>query len=268
MTDSNLHKKDEPEIHQKHTVPNGALLHTEAAINLIPVAGGFLATYFGKIRDKRAQQRMLRFIEYFSDKIKEFDENKLDKEYLNSEEFAELFAQGVEESARSTTEKRIKRFANILINNSILGAEARSRTQSIMSFVDRISDLDAFVILCFGNPNVPSLRAETKTHAYSLVQKLSSFLGIECSRKESIIESIIYMDNLGLTWVNENRLDKNDEKGKDLILKEFSSFRTPLGDAVTAVIAPPSFYKTELNVEDAQWPEDHVANHFRGLGSQ
>ncbi len=163
MTDHNINKINEPDINPNHTVSDVVLLNIEAAIKLIPMAGGFLSTYFGQIRGKRAQQRMLKFIEYFSEKIKELGDNKVDKEYLNSEEFAEYFAQGAEEAARSTTEKRIKRFANILINNVLLGAKSRSRTQSIMSFVDRISDLDAFILLCFGNPCHPSLRAKTKS---------------------------------------------------------------------------------------------------------
>ncbi|RMH30923.1 MAG: hypothetical protein D6690_17835 [Nitrospirae bacterium] len=74
------------------------------------------------------------------------------------------------------------------------------------------------------------------------------------------------MDNLGLTWVNERQTEDREEKGKDLILKEFSSFRTPLGDAVAAVIAPPGFYREIIDSEVPVpiWPEGHVAESYRG----
>ncbi len=249
---------------KKHKVNNDTLLHLEASLNLIPFAGGFLATYFGDIRNNRIAERMQQYFKYFSDRLIELDEKKIDHEYLNSEEFAEFFMQGAEQAARSTTDKRIRRFANILINNALMNAQARSRTQSIMSFVDRISDLDAFVLLCYGNPSAPSLRAQTRDEAYSLVKELSEYLDIDCPSKASVIESIVYMDNLGIAWVNE-KLNENEERGKDLILKEFSSFRTPLGDAVVTMIAPPGFYKSVTSsTSNLEWPNDYINKLFRG----
>ena len=267
MTDTvktNHGKSDTP---VKYHVSDSTLLNIEAAIKLIPYAGGFLATYFGEIRGKRARQRMQEFFDYFTQRLNELDEAKLDKGYLQSEDFAEMFAQGAEEAARSTTQKRIRRFANILINNALLGAQSRSRTQSIMSFVERISDLDAFVCLCYGNPRNPSVRAATKKEAFKLVSQLADFLAIGCPEEQTVIESIVYMDNLGITWVNEQQLGADEERGKDLLLKEFSSFRTPLGNAVASVIAPPGFYRGDIPYEKAlRWPDDHVSGIFRNAG--
>jgi hypothetical protein len=244
---------------KNHRVSDTALINIEAALNLIPFACGFLATYFGEIRSKRADERMRNFFNYFTRELKKIDEQKIDKTYLQSEEFAELFAQGAEQAARSTTTKRMERFANILIHNALLTAKARSRTHSIMSFIDRISDLDAFVLLCFGNPALPSLRAKTKKDAFLLVEQLTTFLHIDCPSFESVIESIVYMDNLGITWVNEKSSASDSEKGKDIILKEFSCFRSPLGDAVASVIAPPRFYKQDVSRHDTLiWPMDHI----------
>lgn len=255
-------------VSSNHRISDKTLLNIEAALKLIPYAGGFLATYFGEIRGKRAKERMKNFFDYFTRRLNELDESKIDKDYLNSEEFAELFMQGAEQAARSTTQRRIERFANILLNNALMGAQARSRTQSIMSFVDRISDLDAFILLGYGNPSLPSLRASNKEEAFSLIQKLANFVGVDCPPKDSVVESIIYMDNLGLTWVNERQVDEKQEKGKDLILKEFSSFRTPLGDALASVIAPPRFFKVHTNTaKKLVWPDDHLEEGYRGAGN-
>ena len=257
-----------PSETDKHNVSDLTLLNIEAVLNLIPHAGGFLATYFGEIRGKRVEERMRKYFQYFSDRLNEIDERKIDNKYLNSEEFAEFFMQGAEQAARSTTNRRIKRFANILINNALMGAEARARTQSIMSFVDRISDLDAFGLLCYGHPALPSLRAQTKDEAVSFVRKLAEYLAIDCPPYQAVIESIVYMDNLGITWVNEKPGEESDEKGKDLILKEFSSFRTPLGDAVAVMIAPPGFYPEQMpDKADRIWPDDHISKAFCNIGS-
>lgn len=264
MEGNDTQKPDVNESANKHLVSNAVLLNIEAAIKLIPYAGGFLATYFGEIRGRRSKERMQEFFNYFTDQIKALDDKKLDKEYLNSEDFAEYFMQGAEEAVRSTTQRRIRRFANILINNALLGAQSRSRTQSIMSFVDRISDLDSFILLCYGNPKVPSLRAATKNDAYVYVKQLAEFLALDRPDEKSVMESIVYMDNLGITWVNEIQTSESNEKGKDLILKEFSSFRSPLGDALASVIAPPGFFRDNISKDTNNiWPEDHISEIYR-----
>ena len=62
------------------------LLHIEALLNLIPYAGGFLATYFGEIRARRIQERMNKYINYFIERLKTIQEEKIDKEYMKSED--------------------------------------------------------------------------------------------------------------------------------------------------------------------------------------
>ncbi|TKJ35678.1 MAG: hypothetical protein CEE38_13775 [Planctomycetes bacterium B3_Pla] len=241
-----------------------ALLSIQASLNLIPYAGGFLATYFGEIRDKRIIERMNKYFAYFAKRINELDEKKIDQAYLETEEFAELFAQGAEQAARSTTEKRIKRFANVLANQALIDSKTRLRTQSIMSFVDRLSDLDAFILVSYGNPHEESMRANTKEEAYTFVKKLADYLSIIVPAKEDVIEAIIYMDNLGLTWINEKASDGETEKGDLLILKEFSSFRTPLGNEVMKVVTPPDFFiSPAIDKAEKVWPEKVVDLKFK-----
>jgi hypothetical protein len=76
------------------------------------------------------------------------------------------------------------------------------------------------------------------------------------------------MDNLGITWVNEKTEISYQEKGMDLVLKEFSSFRTPLGDAVAAMTAPPGFYpKNVSQKEDMKWPVDYIGKTYQDVGT-
>lgn len=248
----------------KRKVPDKALLNIEAVLNLIPYAGGFLATYFGEIRSKRIRERMNKYFTYFIERLNNLNQKKIDYGYMKSEEFAELLVQGAEQAARSTTEKRIKRFANILVNNALTDAKSRSRTQSIMSFVNRLSDLDAFVLVSYGDPNERTMRANSKEEIFMFVRQLAKYLGVNVPNKEDVIESVVYMDNLGCTWVNEKSSGPESEKGESLILKEFSSFRTPLGDEVVKVITPPKFFMTKsVKKGDKNWPEDIVNADFK-----
>ena len=157
---------------------------------------------------------MKKYFDFFSEKIKEIDESKIDYEYLESEEFAELFVKGAEQAGRSATDKKIRRFANILTNNTLLNSDDRYRTESIMSFVERITDLDSFVLISYGNPNFQSFRANDREQIIKRVNQLAIFLDTGEIKKDKIIESVIYLDNLGLTWVNEQVDNTEQEKGE------------------------------------------------------
>ncbi len=242
---------------------NAALTHIEAALHLIPHIGGTLATYFGTIREQRVEERMLQYFRYFTERINAIDQGKLDHVYLKSEEFAELFAKGAEQASRSATHQKIYRFANILANNAVINSTERDRTESIISFVDRLTDLDSFVLLSFGDPNGRSFRAKTKAELIDLVQRLSDYLHVSLPDPAKVIESVIYLDNLGLSWINEKTTDSNAEKGDSLVLKEFSSFRTPLGDAIVKVILPPDFFvPVKLRKQQPIWPADFINAEF------
>jgi hypothetical protein len=103
--------------------------------------------------------------------------------------------------------------------------------------------------------------------AFSLVRELAGFLGIDCPDQQAVIESLVYMDNLGLTWVSEQQEQSDGGREKDIILKEFSSFRTPLGDAVASVIAPPGFFLDNIiRKPQMEWPVSHVSSEFRNAG--
>lgn len=249
QNDLKLNKKEKPTIKDKY------LLEIEAALNLIPIAGGFLATYFGEIRAKRLQERMIKYITHFTKRLGELEQNKVDKEYMKSEEFAELFVKGVEQAARSSSERKIKRFADILVNNVLMDSQSRFRTESIISFVDRLSDIDVIVLVSYGLPFKISMRANSRDEIFSLVREMALYLGLSVPDKDDAIESVIYMDNLGLTWINEKNIDEEMEKGEGLILKEFSSFRTPLGNEVVKVVIPPDFFIKERTNSKNDWPD-------------
>lgn len=253
-----------PTVEGKGRLKDQALLHLQAAISLIPYAGGFLSTYFGEIRTNRMHERIVRYIEFFSERISEIEQEKIDLDFLQSEEFAELFCQVADQAARSTTEERIKRFSNILANHALIGAEFRQRTPSIITYVDRISDLDSFVLLSYGDPTEDPLSCHSKKEAFDLVERVARHFDLPVPSERAVFESIIYMDNLGLTWVKEAGSTSTDEKRTGPGLEEFSSWRTPLGHEVVKAITPRRFFipKSE-RPPGAQWPEDFINRDFQ-----
>lgn len=257
-----MNSKQSLSMKKESGIADRDLLAIEAALNLIPFAGGFLATYFGEIRNKRIEERILKYIKYFKERLDGLDEKKIDKEYIKSEEFAELFVKGGEQAARSSTEKKIRRFADILVNNVLIDSKSRFRTESIISFVDRLSDIDIVVLVSYGLPFKTSMRANSRKEIFLFVRKMTLYLGLNVPDRDSVIESVIYMDNLGLTWVNEKGTGRKTEKGEALILKEFSSFRTPLGSEIVKVIVPSDFFVVRNNSKSG-WPDKIINEKYR-----
>ncbi len=116
--------------------------------------------------------------------------------------------------------------------------------------------------MSFGPPFGQSRRATNKKEAFDFVRLLAEFLEIsDLPTFDEVIESIVYLDNLGLTWVREeNSQGKRDSQN----FGEFSSFRTPLGNAVVKTIAPHNLFMEEYNIQhDKSWPENAINPKFR-----
>ena len=236
------------------------LLNLEAALNLIPYAGGFVATYFSEIRQERATEKMQTYFDYFRKRLEDIDEEKVDKNFLQSEKFAELFLQGAEYAAKSTLDRKIYRLANILLNQAQTDFSFRNRTQSLMQIVDRLSDLDVVTLTSYGPTFQNSFTPKSKKEAYEMVSSLTKYIGIEEPTKDDIFESIIYLDNLGLTWVNELESKRKLKGDTHLILGDFSSFRTPFGKEVTKTILPPDFFSQNDNKK--LWPNSYINSRY------
>jgi hypothetical protein len=238
-------------------------LWADVGLNLIPYVGGALSAYLTNQRDMRFRERIASYVRYFQDELGRLDEGKIDRDFVESEEFGELFARGAEEAARTASEERIRRFANVVINNALAEPEARSRAAGLLRMVDRLSDVDAFLLLCFGDPEEPSLRAESRAEALDLIDQLAKLTGTELPPQEALVDSIIYMDNLGVTWVTQREMPRW-AGGDEPPVREFSVFRPPLGDAVAGAIAPADFFiPPNQRPEEAEWPDDYVAQRYQ-----
>jgi len=240
------------------------LLHLEAMIQLVPFAGGVLSTYFGEVRSTRMRQRLEKLFEFFSERISELDHTQIDHDYLQGEEFAELIVQVSDQATKTTNELKIRRFANMLANQSILGADFRQRTGGIITLIERISDLDSLVLLSYGDPRDPTFECDSKRESYALVEQLSEYLNLETPIQDEVYESIVYMDNLGLTWVKEVGTGADGDQRTGPGLEECSSWRTSLGDEVVKAITPSGFFipKAERAPESV-WPSDFVSPKFQ-----
>jgi hypothetical protein len=76
-------------------------------IQSIPLIGGQLDTFLTWKGEQLQKERFEKFVDILSDALEKLDEEKIDKEFLESEEFIELFYEVSRQAIRSYQEEKI-----------------------------------------------------------------------------------------------------------------------------------------------------------------
>lgn len=110
-----------------------------AGVNLIPCIGGALDIFVAGRGEKIAKKRIENFIEELKIELKDFNEKKLDKEYLESECFFDLIINTFKKVVINRTKEKTKLFAKI-IKNSISNESQKNHDEPFI-YLDTISEL-------------------------------------------------------------------------------------------------------------------------------
>lgn len=118
-------------------------------VGSIPQIGPALATLFGEYIPERRQERLYKFLDDFLrelEKLKKNNAEKIDIEYLYSEEFGYIFEETLQLVTKAYQKEKILAFKNILIN-SLLDREINQDIKEIyLHLVDELTDFDIFAL--------------------------------------------------------------------------------------------------------------------------
>lgn len=92
-----------------------ALIPFKAALNMVPLVGGSLATLIGDCMARFQQEAMKKAAEFLRQKVAEL-ENRIDTELVNKDDFAELFGKYTALAATTGREDKLRTASNILAN--------------------------------------------------------------------------------------------------------------------------------------------------------
>jgi hypothetical protein len=84
------------------------------AASLVPFAGAAVDAWLGTVGSALAEHRRDALIAELHNYLDRLDESKVDKEYLQSEAWADLLMQGIQSSVRTRDTEKIRLFAAIL----------------------------------------------------------------------------------------------------------------------------------------------------------
>ena len=122
-----------------------------ALTSAAPIIGGPISVLLDKYIPDRHQERIISFFQELASELKIIDEDKVNKEYLISEEFGYLIEETMERIAKTYQKEKIKAYKNILLN-SITDKETNQDIKELyLHLVDELTDYDIEVLKHINN---------------------------------------------------------------------------------------------------------------------
>lgn len=110
-----------------------------AAINVVPYVGGAIDVLISSKASKISEKRILDFINSLSDNLTLVDENKIDKKYLDSDDFFDLIINCFERSSKTRSKLKKDYYAKILTKQITV---LNTSTEVSEHYLDIISELN------------------------------------------------------------------------------------------------------------------------------
>lgn len=112
----------------------------------VPYIGGPLSMLLDKYIPERRQKRLFDFFDNLFFELEKIEEEKVNKNYLKSEEFGYLLEETTERIAKTYQKEKIEAYKNILLN-SITDTETSQDVKEIyLHLVDELTDYDLYVL--------------------------------------------------------------------------------------------------------------------------
>lgn len=115
----------------------GAITTFKALVEAIPVIGGSLNIFLDH-RSKLRQERVNKFIDILSDYFEKESSFSIDPNYLTTDEFGDVFESVLRRIVTTSSQTKLHRFKNILINEII----SDIKTDHIETFLDLTNSLN------------------------------------------------------------------------------------------------------------------------------
>ena len=139
MKDRALAKVDQAtEALGKSMVAKAAI---DASISLIPIPGvsGAISSAIGSRASKLAEENTRRLFEELRSEFERFDEVKLDKEFIESDEFVSILVDALTRNLRTHERQKTRLFARAFANFSSTDYSSTPHKEGFLEIIERLS---------------------------------------------------------------------------------------------------------------------------------
>lgn len=143
-------KKEVVKILKDNSLKNHGKNIIISAISGLPVIGGPVSNLLMNYLPDWKQERVLKFIEDLSDKLEKF-ENKIDREYIKSEEFAYLFEETLLSVVKYYQKEKLSAFKTIIVNSCIDNKTPNSQKEYFLYIAQDLNTVHYVLLSIFND---------------------------------------------------------------------------------------------------------------------
>lgn len=111
----------------------------DGLISLVPFLGSAISSTLDTRAFQLFEENSKRFAEEIRESISDIDENKLDKQFLESAEFTSILLETLTRNARSHEQEKVKLFAKIFVNFSTNKGSGIHYKEGFIRIIDELS---------------------------------------------------------------------------------------------------------------------------------
>lgn len=168
-----------------------------SVINIIPYVGGSLDIILTEKWNSFYQRRTEQMLEELSSDLKNL-ENKVDEEYLNSEEFFDIIYKVLNEALKTRLDEKRKIYSKI-IRDSLSAKKETMETESVLEIVSSLYEMDIMFIHIIDqflkSSNKPEFSGEELLH-YLSYEKFNKFEIVRIIYRFSYLGLLDYKTNV------------------------------------------------------------------------
>ena len=168
----------------------------DGGLSFIP----FLGSAITSALDTRTSQIYERNSKEFSEEVKsligKLDETKIDKQFLESEEFVSLLIETLARNARAHEREKTKLFATIFVNATILGKSKVSYKEGFLQIIDALSVAHIHIFSCIYEKSLEMTNTDTNRD-FILDEQIAEVTSIN---KDTVQAYCAHMMRFGLLY--------------------------------------------------------------------
>lgn len=169
----------------------------DGGLSLIPVVGQAISSSLDARSFKLFEENTKKFTSEIKSLIEKLDEEKIDKDFLDSSEFTALIIETLARNARAYEDEKVKFYANIFVNYLTSTKTPITYKEGFIRIIDELTvdHIRVLAFICFrlDNPNEENEKLRNRV----LAEDISNNLNIPLDRVLAYCQHLL---RFGLLW--------------------------------------------------------------------
>ena len=198
QTSKNMDIKNELILASEHYTND---IGQRAVISNIPFIGSTIDNIFTSKASKYFNERIEFFIQCATEEFDSIDENKLDREFLETEEFYDLITSLIENSVKTRHHERVRLYSKLLKSKATKRIPEKYVTDDFTHIISELTPKDILIISQIQLINLDFVKQKESSES---PEKIFDFIALKCFHNKTnyseseIVFSLAKLSKLGM----------------------------------------------------------------------